>query len=58
MKAKQIGQREFVDGATRIVFEDAQGQCVLDDDGQRVYGVWLLPDEPTPINDTALDQVR
>jgi hypothetical protein len=58
MKAKQISQREFVDGSTRTVFEDAQGQYVLDDDGQRVYGVCLLPDEPTPINDTALDQIR
>ena len=58
MKAKQIGQREFVDGSTRIVFEDARGQYVLDDDEERVYGVWLLPDEPTPVNDAALDQVR
>jgi hypothetical protein len=24
----------------------------------RVYRVWLLPDEPAPVNDAALDQIR
>jgi hypothetical protein len=43
-----IGRRLFTDGIERDVYEDAQGrQYVLDPDGEKVYGVWLLPaDEP------------
>jgi hypothetical protein len=29
----------------RLVFQDATGQFVLDDDGEPVYGVWILTDE-------------
>ncbi len=37
-----IGRRLFTDGAERLVYEDADGrQYVVDDDGQRVEGVWL-----------------
>ena len=37
----------FVDGVPRPVFLNADGrQYVLDDDGQAVYGVWVLIDEP------------
>jgi hypothetical protein len=47
-----IGQRLFTDGTERRVFEDDQGrQYVLDDDGQRVDGVWLPPaDEPIVVS--------
>jgi hypothetical protein len=42
-----IGTREFVDGSERAVYEQDDGrQFVLDNNGQTVYGVWILPDEP------------
>lgn len=40
-----IGTLNFTDGIERPVYEDDQGQYVLDE-GERVYGVWLLADEP------------
>jgi hypothetical protein len=47
MKGRPCGTRDFVDGTCRPIYEDAQGQYVLDDEGQRVPGQWLLPaDEP------------
>jgi hypothetical protein len=44
MTGQPIGQREFVDGTTRPIYQDAEGQYVLDDDGKRVYGFWLMPE--------------
>jgi hypothetical protein len=41
---RRIGHREFVDGTRRPIYRDEQGQYVLDDDGERVYGVWLIPE--------------
>ena len=42
-----IGSREFTDGSQREVYEDDDGrQFVLDDEGQPVYGVWIVVDEP------------
>jgi len=39
-----IAYLTFVDGARRPVFEQPDGrQYVLDDDGERVHGVWLIP---------------
>jgi hypothetical protein len=50
MKApKQIGYRDFVDDTRRAVFEDDVGQFVLDDDGKRLYGVWLVPKEESQL---------
>jgi len=54
MSEEYIGKRRFVDGETRLVFKDERGQFVLDDDGQPVYGVWLVPegdavDEPVVV---------
>jgi hypothetical protein len=40
-----IGRLEFVDGTTRDVYRDEQGQYVQGDDGQPVYGVWILDAE-------------
>jgi hypothetical protein len=38
-----LGYRDFLDGTTRPVYADADGrQFVQDDDGQPVYGVWIL----------------
>jgi hypothetical protein len=44
MSDQAIGQRRFVDGTDQSVYLDEWGQYVLDD-GERVYGVWLLPEE-------------
>ena len=42
-----IGHCQFADGAMRPVYDDGKRQYVIDDDGYRVHGVWLIPkDEP------------
>ena len=47
MNEQVIGKRRFLDGEVRVVYQDQDGrQFVLDDDGQAVYGVWILVDEP------------
>jgi hypothetical protein len=51
MRRRTIGERLFVDGITRPVYEDDRGQYVLDDDRQRVDGVWFLADEPILISE-------
>jgi hypothetical protein len=39
-----IAHADFVDGARRPIFEQLDGrQYVCDDDGQRLYGVWIIP---------------
>jgi hypothetical protein len=48
MTERVIGRRRFTDGEVRIVFEDVAGQCVLDDDGDLVRGVWIVPSEQEP----------
>jgi hypothetical protein len=41
----QLGERLITDGTTRPVYRSDDGrQFVLDDDGERVYCVWLGPD--------------
>jgi hypothetical protein len=40
-----IGYRQFVDGTCRPIYADDSGQYALRDDGERVYGVWLIPEE-------------
>ena len=41
-----IGHRWFVDGIERAVCQDAHGQqYVLDNDGTRVDGIWMVPEE-------------
>lgn len=29
----------------KTIFEDARGQYVLDDEGRRVYGIYMIPEE-------------
>jgi hypothetical protein len=42
--AVTVGNCPFVDGKVRVVPIDKEGrQYVLDDDGNRVVGVWLAP---------------
>jgi hypothetical protein len=36
----------FTDGAVPPVHEDADGRQYVEEEGERVYGVWVLPDEP------------
>ena len=45
MICRIIGYREFVDGTRRPIYLDAHGQYVLTDDGERVDGVYLVPEE-------------
>ena len=47
-----VGRVPFVDGVTRDVYEDADGcKWVAGYDGERVYGLWLVPpDEPLVIS--------
>jgi hypothetical protein len=41
-----IAHIELTGGALRPIFDTPDGrQYVLDDDGQRVYGVWFIPPE-------------
>jgi hypothetical protein len=42
-----IGHYQFADSAMRPVYDDGNRQYVIDDDGYRVHGVWLISkDEP------------
>jgi len=46
----ELGNRDFVDGAVRIVYQDEVGrQFVYDDEGERAYGVWLAPEADEPV---------
>jgi hypothetical protein len=47
-RLRRVGRVPFVDGVTRVVYEDSDGrQWVTGYDGERVQGVWLPPaDEP------------
>jgi hypothetical protein len=47
MNVRTIGHRLFTDGVTRPVYEDERGQF-LGEDGTRVDGVWLVPEEDLP----------
>jgi len=40
-----IGETVFPDGTRRPVFLDGMGQYVIGDDGERIYGVFLIPEE-------------
>jgi hypothetical protein len=56
-----IGHREFVDGTRRPTYLDPQGQYVLDDEAERVYGVYLIPEEsccdlPVIVDEAAHDR--
>ena len=45
MSTQPIASVEFSDGTTRLVYEDAHGQYVKDDQGEAWYGVWYIPRE-------------
>ena len=39
-----VGYRLFVDRVCRAIFEDSAGQYVMADDGERIYGQYLIPE--------------
>jgi hypothetical protein len=44
--AKPVAQVEFTEGEPRPVFEAMDGrQFIVDDDGNKIYGVWFIPRE-------------
>jgi hypothetical protein len=45
MHFRPVATVEFADSAARVVYEDAHGQFVLDDQGEAWYGVWFVPPE-------------
>jgi len=45
MPTQPVASVQFNDGACRLVYEDAHGQYVLDDEGEAWYGVWFVPRE-------------
>ena len=49
--SRVVGCVPVVDGATRDVYEDTDGrQWVVGYEGERVYGVWIMPaDEPVVV---------
>jgi hypothetical protein len=55
-KSLRIGERDFTDGTRRPVYRDPDGrQSVEDDEGERVYGIWIPeaeaePDDPILVN--------
>ena len=58
MIARPVGGRLIVDGARRPIREDAQGQYVLDDDGERIYGLRLVPEPECCDPPLIVEQVR
>ena len=45
MNSQPIASLKFNDGTTRLVYQDADGQYVMDDQGEAWYGVWYVPRE-------------
>jgi hypothetical protein len=43
---RPIAEIGFVDGTVRPVFEDLDGRQYVEDNGERVYGMWVFVDEP------------
>jgi hypothetical protein len=46
-----VAYQLFADGNRRPIFDNGQRQWVVDNDGNKVYGVWYVPREEcdTPI---------
>jgi hypothetical protein len=40
-----VGYRFFIDGSKRPIYEDRHGQYVVNDDGDQLYGVYMIPPE-------------
>jgi hypothetical protein len=54
-----VGYRPFPNRAKRPIFQQADGrQYVLDDDGNKEYGVWQIPEDRPPVLVQGQDQPR
>ena len=57
--SRTIGRVPFVDGVTGDVCEDSDGQqWVTGYDGERVYGLWMMPADEPLLVDEASAQIR
>jgi hypothetical protein len=45
MSSQLISFRYIVNGPRRPIYEDAEGQYVLNDDGERLYGLFFFSEE-------------
>jgi hypothetical protein len=45
-KRQPITRIPFTDRVERDVFQDKDRQFVVDDDGDKVFGYWVLMDDP------------
>jgi hypothetical protein len=50
-----VAYREFVDGSMRPVYADGKRQYVINDDGDRVYGVFFVPRDEAKIEEKPAD---
>ena len=53
-----IAYREFIDGSMRPVFDDGKRQYVINDDCDRVYGVFFIPRDETNIEEKEEKRTR
>jgi hypothetical protein len=58
MIGQAIGHRQFVDGTHRPIYEDARGQYVPNDSGERVYGPYVLPEDESCDAPLIVEQVE
>lgn len=56
MRLEHIGQVDLGDGVDRPVLQDGLGQFVERDDGQRIYGVFVIPDELSGFSESLVRQ--
>jgi hypothetical protein len=40
-----ISYRNFVDGTRRPIYDDGRMQYVINDEGERVHGIFMIPEE-------------
>ncbi len=50
-KRRPIAEIPFTDGTHREVYQEPDGRQYVLDGREKVYGVWVLPDEPTEVVD-------
>jgi hypothetical protein len=46
-----VAFRQFVDGSMRPVYDNGRRHYVIDDEGDRVYGVWFIPRDEAKIEE-------
>jgi hypothetical protein len=48
-RLRPTAMTSFVDGVQRAVYQEPDGRQFVLDGVEKVYGVWVLPDEPTEV---------